>query len=138
MVKHILIVDDEKEFLFSAEIALRNAGYRTEAAIDGRRALVKIREAQDRRDPFDLLVLDIRMPGMSGVELIEELNRREIVLPVLVMSAYIEKPLTRELEKKGCLNIIEKPFPPKELVGRIADVLSKLVSRDHRYETVAE
>ena len=138
MVKHILIVDDEKEFLFSAEIALRNAGYRTEAAIDGRKALAKIREAQDRSDPFDLLVLDIRMPGMSGVELIEELTRKEILLPALIMSAYIEKPLTRELEKKGCFNIIEKPFPPKELVGRIADVLSKPASRDGRYETVAE
>jgi CheY-like chemotaxis protein len=138
VVKHILIVDDEKEFLFSAEIALRNAGYRTEAAIDGKKALVKIREAQDRSDPFDLLVLDIRMPGMSGVELIDELNRREIVLPALVMSAYIEKPLTRELEKKGCFDIIEKPFPPKELVGRIAEVLSKLASRNDCYETVAE
>lgn len=138
MEKYILIVDDEKEFLFSVEIALRNAGYRTEAAIDGKSALSKILEAQDRSDPFHLLVLDLRMPGMSGLELIEELCRRETRLPALVMSAYFEKQITRELEKKGCFNVIEKPFPPKELVGRIRDVLSKPASDCNRCRTVAE
>ena len=129
MGKHILVVDDEREFQFSAEIALRRAGYHAEAASDGIEALEKISESEERKDPFELIVLDIRMPGMSGVELMNEMRRRGIHIPVFVMTCFVEKGLARELNDKGCFDIIEKPFPPQELVSRIADLFSRFRNR---------
>jgi CheY-like chemotaxis protein len=126
MGKHILVVDDEREFQFSAEIALRKAGYRAEAAGDGLEALEKITGSEERSDPFDLIVLDIRMPRMTGIELLDEMGRRGIFIPVFVMTCFVEKGLARELEGKGCLDVIEKPFPPQELVGRIGELFAKV------------
>ncbi|NJD62776.1 MAG: response regulator [Deltaproteobacteria bacterium] len=128
MKRNILVVDDEKTFQFSAQIALRRAGYRTEAAGDGEEALGKILDSDARDDPFDLLVLDIRMPRMSGVELIDELIRRGKFIPTIVISSFLDRGLIRELESKGCSTILEKPFPPQELVGTIEDTLSKLAT----------
>lgn len=133
MKKHILVVDDENTFQFSAQLALRRAGYRTEAAGDGMEALEKILESEERSDPFDLLVLDIRMPRMSGSELIDELIRRGKSLPTIVISCFLDRELIRDLEGKGCSTILEKPFPPQELVGTIDDTLSKHeISAAHR------
>jgi len=138
MGKHILVVDDEREFRFSAEIALRRAGYRAEVAGDGMEALVKLAESVERKDPFDLIVLDIRMPGMSGVELMDEMSRREIFVPVFVMTCFVEKGLARELNARGCFDIIEKPFPPQELVSRIADLFSRFPDQGISYKSAAE
>ena len=57
-------------------MALRRGGYRVEEAADGKEALAKILSAQDAGDPFDLVVTDIRMPAMSGIELIDALVER--------------------------------------------------------------
>ena len=138
MGKHILVVDDEREFQFSAEIALRRAGYRAEVAGDGMEALAKFAESEQRKDPFDLVVLDIRMPGMSGVELMDEMSRRGIFVPVFVMTCFVEKGLARELNARGCLDVIEKPFPPQELVSRIADLFSRFQDQGISYNSAAE
>jgi FixJ family two-component response regulator len=90
-------------------------------------ALGKILGSDEKGDPFDLLVLDIRMPRMSGVELIDELIRRRKFLPTIVISCFLDRALALDLEEKGCSAILEKPFPPEELVERIDDTLSKLV-----------
>jgi CheY-like chemotaxis protein len=123
MAKRILLVDDEEEFRFSAGVALRQAGYRIDVAGDGPEALEKILGSQEGTEPFDLLVLDIRMPGMSGTELIDELRSRDISLPVFVMTCFGDKALLDELEGKGCRALIEKPFRPRDLVDRIASLL---------------
>jgi CheY-like chemotaxis protein len=123
MAKHILLVDDEEEFRFSAGVALRQAGYRIDMAGDGREALEKILVSREGTEPFDLLVLDIRMPGMSGTELIDELRSRDISLPVFVMTCFGDKALLDELGSKGCRAVIEKPFRPRDLVDRIASLL---------------
>lgn len=124
MKKQILLVDDEEEFRFAAGVALRQAGYGIEAAGDGLEALGKILAAQENGEPFDLLVLDIRMPGMSGTELIDVLRRRGISLPVFVMTCFGDKALLDELKGKGCRDVIEKPFRPRDLVDRVASLFA--------------
>ena len=63
---HILLVDDETDFLFSAALALGKAGYRVSVAVNGEEALNLILRAKKERNPLRLLITDIRMPGRSG------------------------------------------------------------------------
>lgn len=120
----ILIVDDEAPFRFSATVALRQSGFRVAEARDGAEAIVKILEARDAGDPFRLVVTDIRMPTMSGSELIDALAAREIGTPVCAITCFGDRGLVTDLAAKGCTEYLEKPFSPEELVAWITRVLS--------------
>lgn len=121
--KQILLVDDEVDFLFSASIALRKAGFRVGATENGREALSMIVEAKKNMNPYDLLVTDIRMPGMSGLELIDAVKRCGMDIPVFAITCYSDADLVREIKIKGCEGVIDKPFTPEELVDRIKGIL---------------
>ncbi len=123
--KRILLVDDEHDFLFSAGIALRKAGYRVQAAENGKEALDKILEARNAREPFDLLVTDIRMPWMSGFELMDTMKLWGIGTPLIAMSCFSDGELVGELKSRGCEVLIEKPFTPDDLVSRIGLFLNR-------------
>lgn len=122
-VRRILVVDDEPEFRFAARIALRKAGYEVDLAGNGREALSALLAAREAGETIDLLVLDIRMPTMSGIELMRELRRREIFPPILVMTCFGDRTLLAELKQEGLMEVIEKPFGPQELVSRVAGLL---------------
>lgn len=123
MGKHILLVDDEPGFRFSAGIVLRKAGYTVTEAPDGKAAYRLLRQMLADGDRIDLIVTDIRMPGMSGIELMDELRASRITVPLLAVTGFSDKELIRELHAKGCPEHIEKPFQPDELVTRIAKIL---------------
>lgn len=120
----ILLVDDEAPFRFSATVALRRSGFRVAEAPDGKEALSAILEARDAGDPFHLVVTDIRMPEMSGMELIDALALHGIRTPVCAITCYGDQDLVTELAAKGCAEYLEKPFSPEELVGWISRILS--------------
>ncbi|MGD0664087.1 MAG: response regulator [Syntrophorhabdales bacterium] len=121
-MKRILIVDDEPDFRLSAGIALRRAGYLTEEAADGAEVLEAIQSGKER-SLFDLLLVDIRMPGLSGTELIDKLKKRAIDTPVLIVSGFADTTLMDELVKKGCRPFLAKPFEFRELVRRVDEIL---------------
>lgn len=121
--RHILLVDDEVDFLFSASVALRKAGFRVSVAENGREALFNLLDSQKGTDPFDLLVVDIRMPGMTGVELINTVQRCGICTPFCAITGFHDRNLASDLERSGCLDVIEKPFEPEELVRRVKAIL---------------
>jgi len=113
----ILFVDDEEGLRFAAGVALRRGGYRVEETADGRAALAKILSARDAGDPFDLVVTDIRMPEMSGSELIDALRVRGDRTRVCAITCFGDHALVAELAGKGCTAYLEKPFDPMELVA---------------------
>jgi CheY-like chemotaxis protein len=126
--RHVLIVDDEPNFRFSTGIALRRAGYAITEAENAEQALSLITRAyghdlslcQSGRPPsFDLLLVDIQMPGMSGVELIDEVRRRNIGVPIFVVSGFADKRLSDELRRRGCFDLLNKPFEPVELIEKV-------------------
>lgn len=121
----ILFVDDESGFRFAAAVALRRGGYRVEEAADGTEALAKILSSRDAGDPFDLVVTDIRMPAMSGIELIDALVERGVRTAVCAITCFGDRSLLAELAGKGCTEHLEKPFDPEKLVawvgGRLKD-----------------
>ena len=69
----LLIVDDESQFRYSLSLALKKAGFETFQAEDGRQALEMLLTAQRVGKPYDLILLDLQMPRMNGLELVQEL-----------------------------------------------------------------
>ena len=121
----VLFVDDESGFRFAAGVALRRGGYRVEEAADGKEALAKILSAQDAGEPFDLVVTDIRMPAMSGIELIDALVERGDRTTVCAITCFGDRPLIAELAGKGCTEHLEKPFDPEKLVAWVGGQLGE-------------
>ena len=71
------------------------------------------------------LVLDINMPGLNGLELQEELNRREIQLPIIFLTAYGDVPTSVRAMKVGAVDFLIKPVPSEQLIERIQAVLQE-------------
>src|SRR5512135_731130 len=99
--KHILIVDDDLNILRSMEFILEAADFEVSAGRNGQEALEKIKLAANH-PPVDLLITDIQMPGLSGLQLIDEVQRMNLSIPVLVITAYGDQKLRRELAQRGC------------------------------------
>jgi CheY-like chemotaxis protein len=122
--KHILLADDEAAFRFSASLALRIAGFRVSEAADGMDALDGLIRLKEEGIPVDLLVTDLRMPNLSGTELVEALSRHDVPVLVFVVSGYCDPRALRELALAGCVQYMEKPFRPSELVHRIDSIFN--------------
>jgi len=106
----ILIVDDEKNYLIVLEALLGPEGYETVTAENAREALRLIREFD-----LDLVITDMKMPGMSGMELLEASKMIKPELPIIMMTAYGTIELAVEAMKKDAYDYITKPFQNKEL-----------------------
>lgn len=78
---------------------------------------------QDLSTLAGCIVTDLRMPGMSGLELQDELRRREIDLPIIFISSYPELPSVVNAMRGGALDFFQKPFSPQQLLDRIQDGL---------------
>lgn len=128
----ILLVDDEADFRFSASIALRKAGFEVIEAEDGKEALSMIRNFRSDGRGIDLLLTDLRMPGLSGLELLEALGEDGIDIPVIAITGYGNDSLRADLEAKGCNEFMEKPFEPDDLVMRVRKVLDNCASGSKR------
>lgn len=106
----VLIVDDEKNYLVVLEALLGPEGYEVVTANNGRDALRLVREAD-----LDLVISDIKMPGMSGMELLEESKKIKPELPVIMMTAYGTIEMAVEAMKKDAYDYITKPFQNEQL-----------------------
>lgn len=106
----VLIVDDEKNYLVVLEALLGSEGYEILTAGTAREALTLIREAE-----VDLVITDMKMPGMSGMELLEEAKKIDPHLPLIMMTAYGTIELAVEAMKKQAFDYITKPFQNEQL-----------------------
>ena len=123
--KHILVVDDEQNMLLAIQFILEVANYKVTTAQNGQEALNRVLEAKNSGNEIELLILDIQMPCLTGIELIDELNRLDINIPILVITGYGNNRLAIELMRKGCSEYLDKPFDDEELIRRIAMLLEK-------------
>jgi len=121
--KRILIVDDEKDFLFSAGLALRQAGYDVLVEESPAKAIDAAIDALRRENPFDLMVTDLRMPVMSGVEMVEVLRERGIPLHILTISSICRKGMLCTMDCSCGTNHLDKPFEPRDLVESVGKIL---------------
>ena len=123
--EHILVVDDEQNMRNTLAFILETASYQVTTAAEGRKALEKILVARESDRPIDLLITDMRLPGLTGLQLIDELNYLKIKIPVLLITAYGDRSLFLELRRTGCADYLDKPFDYKELVERVDSLVKK-------------
>jgi two-component system, NtrC family, response regulator len=116
----ILIVDDEKNYLVVMEALLESEGYEVIAVDNAAAALEHIRNPD-----LDLVITDIKMPGMTGVELLEEAKKINFDLPVIVMTAYGTIEMAVDAMKKAAYDYITKPFRNDELKLTVRKALEK-------------
>jgi DNA-binding response OmpR family regulator len=119
-LKKILVVDDEQEIVSSVSDYLREAGYRPIAAFDGESAL----SAFEAEGP-ELVILDLGLPNMSGIDVAREIRRHSQV-PIVMLTARsqeIDRILGFEL---GADDYVTKPFSPRELVLRVQALLRRV------------
>jgi two-component system OmpR family response regulator len=122
--RRVLVVDDEARIREVVQYALEREGFRVSAVDDGARALERL-----ERESYDLVVLDVMLPGMDGLEVCRRVRARSKV-PILFLSARsdeIDRILGLEL---GGDDYLVKPFSPRELVARVKAVLRRLDDRD--------
>lgn len=120
---HVLIVDDDTRIRELLQKYLSDNGYRTSTAADAA-------EAQTKMDglEYDLLVLDIMMPGITGLEFTEKLRAAENPVPILLLTALAETEQRIEGLAMGADDYLPKPFDPKELLLRVQSILRRSAS----------
>jgi two-component system phosphate regulon response regulator PhoB len=123
MSDRILVVDDEPDITALVAYHLAKGGYRVSTAASGDEAL---RTAAEERP--DLIVLDLMLPGVSGMDVLEELRRRPETrdIGVVVLTARKEEADRLRGLEQGADDYVVKPFSPRELVLRVAAVLRRL------------
>ncbi len=136
--KHILLAEDEEQVRYSLTAILKKAGYNVTAAGNGREALEKITQLKADSDLPDLLLTDIKMPEMSGIELMDALEKQGIPVPVFAITGYGDKETVVELLRRGCRDYIDKPFDPKELLGRLPRIFDSLIKETEKAEAENE
>src|SRR5690242_5054702 len=106
----ILIVDDQEMMRDSLASTLVREGHEVVACWDGVAAIAKIENGK-----FDLLITDLKMPKMTGIELLQEVKRLRPELPVVLMTAFATVQTAVEAMKLGAYDYIQKPFDGEEI-----------------------
>lgn len=133
MSKHILIVDDEPNIRLNYRMALEAEGYRVTEANSGPNALKELASAyadawkrtKENATAFDLAILDMRMPGMDGLELLAEMRKRGHTTPVIIITAYGDVPHAVQGIKLGAIDFLQKPLTPEALRQIVTDLLER-------------
>lgn len=124
--RKIFVADDDPVLLRGLDLALTGRGYEVRTALSGAH-LLELLES----DRPDLLVLDVMMPGMSGLEVLRRIrgDGRWPNLPVLVVTARSDAVVVREAREGGAADVVGKPFRLRDLVGKIERRLGDVVVR---------
>ena len=118
----ILLVDDESSVRFVTARGLRNAGYIVQEAASGPEALSIL---ADSKENFDLLITDVTMPQMTGLELAEQISHAYPELRILCMSGYAEEIFREKASLGQDMNFIAKPFTSKQLIQKLEALVKK-------------
>ncbi len=117
----ILIVDDNREIRTILEEYLKEEGYVAEGAGDGENALAKHAE-----EPYDLIITDLNMPGMTGIELIKEIAKTGGTTEFIIITGYASLDTAIEAVKAGAYDYLVKPFRIEELKVVIKNAKDKI------------
>ncbi|MBA7696609.1 Transcriptional regulatory protein ZraR [subsurface metagenome] len=106
----ILLVDDEANVRTVFSDVLKRAGYQVKAVEDGHEAIKEV-----EKNTYNLVLVDLRMPKMDGIEVLENIKKRKPELPVIIYTGYGSVTTAVEAMRKGASDYLNKPFSPEEL-----------------------
>jgi DNA-binding response OmpR family regulator len=130
---NILIIEDNIRILDNLTYILKNENYRVDEAESGDSGYMKAANGN-----YDLIILDLMLPGMNGFEILESLQSNKIATPILVLSA------KNQIEDKvksfdlGCHDYLSKPFAPEELLARIRGIIRRKYHIDSNIIVIGE
>ncbi|MBN1847483.1 MAG: response regulator [Deltaproteobacteria bacterium] len=118
----ILIADDDPDFVATIKHMLSDLGYRVLIAVNGEEAIERILE-----NHIDILILDLRMPVLNGLDTYTKLKKMGRVVPTIIVTAFSEeeKHAVETLSTEAVYGVLKKPFDPKELLAVIRQVMQK-------------
>jgi len=116
--KNILVVDDDKSVRTTFSSVLRKEGYRVTAVKNGYEAIMAINE-----ESFDLALVDLRMPGLDGIEVLKKIKSRRPETRVIIFTGYGSITTAVEAIRKGATDYLNKPFSPHELKAGVKKAL---------------
>ncbi|MBV9489797.1 MAG: response regulator [Verrucomicrobia bacterium] len=119
-MKRILIIDDEPNVRLNFRLALEVEGYAVIEAASAAAAREKL-----LGELFDLAILDLRMPGMDGLELLAQMREEGMATPVIIVTAHGSVPDAVRAMKLGAIDFLEKPLRPAELRRLVAEVADR-------------
>ncbi|MBN1787373.1 MAG: response regulator [Sedimentisphaerales bacterium] len=117
----ILIVDDEKNIRMTVTQSLEDMDVEIDTAVNGEEALSKLEDGD-----FGLVLLDLRMPGIDGMQVLDRLSKDRPDVKIIIVTAHGTIDSAVEAMKQGAVDFIQKPFTPKE----IRELVSKFIQRE--------
>ena len=121
----ILLIEDEEQTRRSISMVLENEGFAVTQAKNGLEALdVLMTGRSGEAESFDLLLTDIVMPKMTGLEFIDRVKKARMSLPIVVISGYRDNRMMAQLVKLGCPRFLDKPFDADVLLHCVNQVLA--------------
>ena len=114
VANHILVIDDERNYLLVLQAILEEEGYQVTALADPVLAVAFLDESE-----VDVVITDMKMPGMSGQEVLETVRHRFPHIPVLIMTAFGSIDHAVEAMKAGAFDYITKPFANDEILRSV-------------------
>lgn len=121
-VKKLLVIDDEPAIREGVRRILESESFQVETFANGHAALERIKQ-----EPFDLVVTDLKMPGISGMEVLKAIKEIQPDLPVIFITGYSSVDSAVEVMKLGAVDYIAKPFTPEEMLSTIRLALEQRV-----------
>lgn len=115
----ILVIDDEPIVADALTIVLSDSGYDVAVAANGRDGLDKI-----SRQRFDVTITDLRLPDMSGLDVLSNIRERDPGSLIIVITAHSSPEIVAESMRRGALDVLSKPFFPSDVLGLLSKALT--------------
>jgi DNA-binding response OmpR family regulator len=129
----ILIVDDEDRLRLSLSLILQKENYRVATAATAQEALDHLQSHE-----YDLMFLDLNMPGMSGIDLLVEVHKQVPQMPVLILTAYAGLESAIQAIRLGARDYLIKPVEPVVILARVAEILAESEQPARKKEIVGQ
>jgi DNA-binding NtrC family response regulator len=130
---NILIVDDERDFVEILTLRLTDAGHRVRTAFSGQEALAVLAESEgDGLPEIDVVVLDIKMPGMDGIETLKQIKARHPVVEVILLTGHGAVDTAVTGLKSGAFDYLLKPADFEELTAKLEAARKQKNQREER------
>ena len=128
-----LLVDDEADFLKTLIKRLKKRKVNAEGAVNGEEALMIL-----SRDPVDVVVLDVRMPGMDGIEVLRKIKKGYPLIEVVMLTGHASMEVAIEGMEIGAFDYLMKPVDIDELVYKLQDAYKKKLIQEEKIKNLEE